>query len=58
MDSLYKLLASRDGGDYAYANAAVKASFVGRVSTRGTEIWMVPAFPSMQERPTIIRYDW
>ncbi len=54
MESLHALMASREGGDYAYANEDVKACYLNRVSRQGMEIW-IAAGPAIQgEEPTKI----
>jgi hypothetical protein len=50
----FRLLASRLGGDYAYANEDVKSYFIGRISRSGLEI-QLEAGPALKEdRPKLI----
>jgi hypothetical protein len=50
-----ELLASRVGGEWAYANADTKAYFVNRVSPEGMEIWFGPGSALRHEQPEVIR---
>jgi len=47
----YELLASRAGGEWAYANADLKAYFLNRVSQTEMEIWLGPGPALRNEQP-------
>jgi hypothetical protein len=51
----FELLASRIGGEWAYANADTKAYFLDHVSPGGMEIWLGPGSALRQEQPEVIR---
>ena len=51
----FDLLASRIGGEWAYANADLKAYFLNRVSQTGMEIWLGPGAALRNEQPDVIR---
>lgn len=52
---LFKLLSSRAGGDYAYANEDVKSYFVGKVSSYGMELWLGEGPALSGDTPRVIR---
>ncbi|MEW5868359.1 MAG: hypothetical protein AB1894_03730 [Chloroflexota bacterium] len=50
----FNLLASRSGGEWAYANPDVKAYFVDRVSPDEMEIWLGPGPALRGEKPLVL----
>jgi hypothetical protein len=50
---LSRLLASRLGGDYAYANEDVKSYFLGKLSHSGMEIQFGPGPALKEDRPSL-----
>lgn len=50
----FDLLASRTGGDWAYANPDVKAYFVERVSPDEMEVWLGPGPALRGEKPLVL----
>ncbi len=51
LEDFFKLITSRAGGDWGYANPDVKAYFLAKVSVQGTEIWLGNGPPLSEDEP-------
>lgn len=51
----FQMMASKQGGEYAYANRDVKAYFIVNLSTNGYEIWLGSGMAKLNRPPIVIR---